>query len=1371
MARTSHRPSSPLAAAAFLPAPLTLPLQNGWLHVAREWQPALLDAEGNWQPGWQRQWATIGQHRRAFRTHVEVNGLVFGLAVHPQPLRVAVGSPHMTLERRWLAAALAERSGGGTAVLGWEVLLALWDGADPQAAPLAIELATGLPLAQLPLPPRDWTVVEPVLRARARSIDDHAARTALPLAEQLAQTALSALETAPAARNALLRLVAALPAVEADPTGTTLQTLTRGALHTAAADTALEPTLRAALTSAAAVAEWLPARWLAKLVQRVSEPVARQFLAGVDMHDAAAVLDNLQQQGLDATIDRLGEAVVTDVEADRYLADVLGIVEAVAARHPPGERNAAGQLRAHVSVKCSALCPDYNPDDPAGVWQQAGPRLLALLRLAQAKRVCIQLDAEHRPVRDLTLWLLQQAIAQAPDLHEPALEVGVVVQAYLTDAGAHVQDVLALARQLRTPLAVRLVKGAYWDAETMAAAAHFGLPDHFLHKSETDLHFQHLIVQLLAASADGVPLRLAVASHNLRDHAFACAVQATHYPQTPQLEHQVLHQTATALALGLRADGHAVRVYVPVGSLLMGMAYLVRRILENSSQVGVLTMTRQGAALHSRLLPPAQTLAALQSAHTQHQPVLADGYYTTPPLPLHKPQDKQAFEHAFARLLLPIQLQESDHNGDWLVLTSPCDPALQLGQARVATPGDVDQLVQRAWRAHRLWGEQTPLARAERLWRAAALTRALRLPLAALICAEAGKPRAEALADVDEAADFLHWYADLAAGDETSAQTQPLGVVAVVAPWNFPLAIAVGMAAAALAAGNAVVLKSAEATPLVVGTWLAHCRTMGLFGDELLHVVGPGPTTGAALVAHPLVSGVSFTGSARVGQSLQQLIATTPGPQGLARRLVAELGGKNAVVVCASADLDEAVAILLRSAFGHAGQKCSAASRAVVHQSVFRPLLERLVQAAASLRVGPGWAPGVQLGPVIRQSDQVRLRKAAEACWQEWLADGGDPNAPRCDRSDETKEDRPAGWYVGPVVVPASARQALDPRSTLHQEHFGPILQVVAFATEAEAVSICNAPGYALTAGIVTQDPAEVERLIGLLRAGNVYVNRPITGARVGVEPFGGFGWSGSGPKAGGPLALWPWRHPRLPPEAATWLELPPASTPTQLAWPQPNGPLLADALHSAATQPNAVQAAQAQVLQTLRWLAATLPQQLGSTRTVDRVTLNLPAQRTHLVWLRPRGPVVVVAAALHGGDAGLLYAAGAVLCGCPVVVLAQHAAALQRWQQWLRWWDLPDDDAVRLLGPDDAPEQAAVLDDPQLAVVAVDAAAALPPSWLERTLAPREGVPAARQLLAPNLTTLQRNPAQWLQCFALPTVVAENTLRHGAALQDTASS
>lgn len=1354
------------------PQTAVLAVRDGWLHVLNDWLGALQSGSGAWRAGWQRQFAQLQNWpiHRAFRTHIELEGLVFGLAVHPSPLRLAIGSANMALERALLHAGLSSGPNAAASMQGLEVLLALWDSADPHAAPLAVEWHSGRSLSSLPLPAHDWQRLEPALQRRAARLDGLAQHAPVSAQELAAQHALALLEAAPTARNALLRLVAALPALQAEPTGVPLQQLACAALKTAAADPVLAGASQTALHSVAALALALPPRWLATLMVRLTEPVARQFLAGADVPDAGPVLQALERSGLDATIDRLGEAVVTEAEADRYVADVTAIIDAVAARHPPGARNLAGQLRAHVSIKCSALCPHYDADNPEGVWRSAGPRLLLLLERAEQLQVCVQLDAEHRPVRDLTLWLLQRALRELqPATSAPPLEVGIVVQAYLTDAESHLREVVALAQTRQTPLSIRLVKGAYWDAETMQAAAHGRLPEQFLCKSETDLQFQHLLVQLIAASATGLPVRVAVASHNLRDHAFACEVRNTLFPHAPALEHQVLHQTANPLAFALQADGHAVRVYVPVGSLLMGMAYLVRRILENSSQVGVLTQTRQGLPLASRLIAPAHELLILRDQQALPRAAVLPELINTPPLQLHHPDAVQALQAAIANRPV-LKLQPGGHTGPLQTVLSPCDHKMVVGTIRTAASTDLEPLLLRAAQAQPHWGALTALQRAQTLWQAAILTRANRLELAALICAEAGKPRLEALADVDEAADFLHYYANLAVSSGTSAKTEPLGVVAVIAPWNFPLAIAVGMAAAALAAGNAVVLKSAEATPLVVERWLGLCCAEQLWGDTLLHAVG-GAETGAALAAHPLVSGISFTGSLRVGQQLAELIARAPAPDGWPRRLVAELGGKNAVVVCASADLDEAVLVLLRSAFGHAGQKCSAASRAIVDASIYPQLLARLVDAAHTLQVGPGWSAASQLGPVIRASDQQRLRDAARACWQEWLAHGGSSDAPCCDKSHLDDAALPPGWYVGPIVLPAKASQALDRNSTLHREQFGPLLQVIEVHSEAEAIAVCNATSYALTAGVVSQDPNQVERLVSQLRAGNVYVNRPITGARVGVEPFGGFGRSGSGPKAGGPQALWPWRRPILRPAPASWLDLPQPGAASPRAWPTVDWPLLASSLRAAAVRADAVQYAAAQTLADLRWLATSLPRQLGPQRRADRLTVALPAQRTHLLWLRPRGPVAVLAAAHRDADVGLLYAAAALLCGCPVVVLAQHEAANQRWTQWLHWLDLTQPDAICLLGPCDREAQAAVLDDPQLAVIAVDSSSAPPCEVQRRALLPRLNAPTARQFVSPATTVLGRDTGHWLQCFALPTVVAENTLRHGAPLQDDATA
>ncbi|MBI4367691.1 MAG: proline dehydrogenase family protein [Deltaproteobacteria bacterium] len=581
-----------------------------------------------------------------------------------------------------------------------------------------------------------------------------------------------------------------------------------------------------------------------------------------------------------------------------------------------------------------------------------------------------------------------------------------------------------------------------------------------------------------------------------------------------------MHGTAEALSTGMAHLGWVVRNYVPVGDLLEGMAYLVRRILENASQVGVLAQGRmqvrgarsevRGSNIEHRTSNPEQYPPSITA--------LGPAFVNIPPLRPYIPEEWEPAWRAVADFTADSAREvPTGFHGARLQTYSPSDPSRGLGQVPLATPHDAEAAVARAARGYEClpWATWPASERAAVLLRAAIRLTVHRPRLAALIVHEGGKILTEALADVDEAIDFCHYYAK-----ETVriAREQPYlaarGVFAVIAPWNFPCSIPCGMAVGALAAGNTVLLKPAEHTPLVAHELVRTLHAAGVPADALVYCAGPGAEIGPILTEHPAIAGVAFTGSKAVGMRIarhagRRLVALSNGHL-VPARVIAEMGGKNAIVVTATADLDQAVAGILISAFGHAGQKCSAASRVVVDRRVLPRFAKRLVAALRDYPVGRADDPAACIPPLIGPRERTQLRAHARAAMDEAVASGG---RVLCDR---THEPLP-GYCLGPCVVELSARRACARESLAQQELFGPILHVIAYATEAEAIALFNGTEYGLTGGIYSQSEDEIARLLPFLEAGNIYVNRPCTGAHVAIEPFGGFKHSGTGPKAGGP--------------------------------------------------------------------------------------------------------------------------------------------------------------------------------------------------------------------------------------------------------------
>ncbi|MDP9404923.1 MAG: proline dehydrogenase family protein [Actinomycetota bacterium] len=899
------------------------------------------------------------------------------------------------------------------------------------------------------------------------------------------------------------------------------------------------------------VADHLPLgdRVTAAVARRNIERMARQFIVGRSPADAVAGLHRLWRQGSAFTVDLLGEKTVTEAEADRYAArvdDLLRTLLAETATWAPDdhlERDDLGPLpRANVSIKPTALSSQYAPLTREEGLAQARARLMPLLQLAAAEGAFVWFDMEHYDVKDLTLELFRSLLEDPRLAH---LHAGVVLQAYLKECRLDLADLIAWAHGLDrgTPIGVRLVKGAYWDAETVTAGAEGWPVPVFEDKDETDASFERC-VRLLHDHHNTV--RAAFGSHNLRSLAYAVSyARANGIPDTAY-ELQMLYGMAEPVQAAIRRLGSRLRIYAPVGELVPGMAYLVRRLLENTSNESFVRQRfAEGRKVDELIAPPGvdklpEPEAPVRRQETDVRAVVAAfedkaRYRPEPPAEWRRADVRSAFAAAVAHAdprsghRRPIEVPaviagERVSTAGSIASVDPGDPEQVLATSAACGAVEADAAVEAAVAAWPAWRRTPATDRAAVLFRAAEWMRARREELAALEVFEAGKPWAEADGDVCEAIDFCEYYGrqmlrldrggavDSPPGESNRLRYQGKGIGVVIAPWNFPLAIPTGMVVAALVAGNAVVLKPAEQTPAVAFRLVEALEAGGLPAGVLGFLPGIGEEVGAHLVEHPEVSFIVFTGSKEVGLTINQAAAVPRGSQRHVKRVVAEMGGKNALVVDGDADLDQAVPAIASSAFGYAGQKCSAASRLVVLDAVYDELVRRLVGHARELPMGHPREMGVKVGPVIDEEAWTRVRGHVE-------------RAPAEGTVLLARSDVPAaGWFVGPTIV-----GDVSPGSPLaRNEIFGPVLTVMRAADLDEAISVANDTEYALTAGVFSRSPVNIAHASAELRAGNVYVNRAITGAVVGRQPFGGYGLSGVGSKAGGPDYLLQFLDPRV---------------------------------------------------------------------------------------------------------------------------------------------------------------------------------------------------------------------------------------------------
>jgi RHH-type proline utilization regulon transcriptional repressor/proline dehydrogenase/delta 1-pyrroline-5-carboxylate dehydrogenase len=884
---------------------------------------------------------------------------------------------------------------------------------------------------------------------------------------------------------------------------------------------------------------WLGEKVVAMMLRETVRRLARRFVAGSTPAEARRAVLSARGAGQAFTLDLLGEACLSDSEADAYeqrYVELLETLGAEAARWPEVpliDRAAWGPLpRVNLSVKISALHPWLNPADPDGSAAAVKRRLRGILRVARARHAHVQIDMEDRHLRDLTLKIFMELAGETEFRRDRHL--GVVLQAYLKDAEQDARRVIEWARQRGTPVTIRLVKGAYWDYETAHAELESWPVPVFETKPETDASFERL-TRLFIEHADVVDL--AVGSHNIRSIAHALAArEAAGLPQA-QLEFQALYGMAQPLVRALTERGERVRIYMPFGALLPGMAYLVRRLLENTSNESFL---RRGFAEHE----PVEALLA--SPEAQAAPALSRrvpaspgrderggvrGAISGPPTSMinepHADFARPDARERFARALAAVRPQlggdvplviggERVETAEGLVSVNPSRAAELVGRTASAGPQEVDRAVAAAVRAFPGWRDAGVEARSHALGRVAAHLRERRAELAAWIVYEAGKPWAEADGDVTEAIDFVEYYRSQAVelqrpltlgrrrGEVNHYTREARGVVAVIAPWNFPLAILTGMTSAALATGNTVVMKPAEQTPVIAGKLMEVFESAGLPPGVVNYLPGRGDVAGDRLVRHPNVGLIVFTGSQEVGTRIYATAAATPGAR-LLKRVVAEMGGKNAIIVDDDADLDEAVQGILTSAFAYAGQKCSACSRVIGVGRVYPRLVERLADAARTLPMGPADAPGTVVGPVIDEASRERIAGYVDL--------GKRLARPVLLRDVDSALAALGGYYVAPAIfadVPLACALA-------REEIFGPVLSCMAAESYEQALEIATDLDYALTGGVFSRSPVRVAQARQAFRVGNLYINRPTTGAHVGRQPFGGRQLSGIGYQAGGP--------------------------------------------------------------------------------------------------------------------------------------------------------------------------------------------------------------------------------------------------------------
>ncbi|MGV8804686.1 MAG: trifunctional transcriptional regulator/proline dehydrogenase/L-glutamate gamma-semialdehyde dehydrogenase [Polaromonas sp.] len=866
-------------------------------------------------------------------------------------------------------------------------------------------------------------------------------------------------------------------------------------------------------------------------VHRAMKLMGEQFVTGQTISEALANSRALEKAGFRHSYDMLGEAAMTEQDAERYLASYEQAIHAIGkASHGRGIHEGPG-----ISVKLSALHPRYSRAQRDRVMGELLPRLLGLAVLARHYDIGINIDAEEADRLELSLDLLE-CLCFAPEL-KGWNGIGFVVQAYQKRCPYVLDYLIDLARRSSHRLMVRLVKGAYWDSEIKRAQLD-GLDGYpvFTRKVYTDVSYLACARKLLAAPDAVYPQ---FATHNAQTVASIYHMAGQNF-YSGQYEFQCLHgmgeplyeQVTGSVAAGKL--GRPCRIYAPVGTHETLLAYLVRRLLENGANTSFVNRIGDpGVPVTELVLDPvlevqqlAQKTGELGAPHPKialPRQLFADlgaqSRLNSFGLNLANEQQLASLSAGLLRSTQVIYAASASGTGagsfhfdsaaadGWEPVRNPADTRDQVGWVRPASSEEVERAVQRASHAAQIWQGTPPQERAACLKRAADLLEQRTQSVLGLIVREAGKSLPNAIAEVREAVDFLRYYAAQVDATFDNDTHRPLGVVLCISPWNFPLAIFAGQVAAALASGNCALAKPAEQTPLVADVMVDILIEAGVPPDAVQLLPGSGETVGAALVAHRLVAGVMFTGSTDVSRLIAQSLARRLSPQGHPIALIAETGGQNALVADSSALAEQLVGDVLASAFDSAGQRCSALRLLCLQEDGADRVVEMIRHALREWVMGNPDRMHTDVGPVIDEDARGQIEQhiaAMQAAGQR-----------------VTRMARIEGAGQGHFVVPTLIE--IDSVERLQREVFGPVLHVLRYKREqlGQVLDAINATGYGLTFGVHSRIDETIAQVTQRVQAGNIYVNRNVIGAVVGVQPFGGMGLSGTGPKAGGPLYLY----------------------------------------------------------------------------------------------------------------------------------------------------------------------------------------------------------------------------------------------------------
>ncbi|MCP5464161.1 MAG: bifunctional proline dehydrogenase/L-glutamate gamma-semialdehyde dehydrogenase, partial [Deltaproteobacteria bacterium] len=798
----------------------------------------------------------------------------------------------------------------------------------------------------------------------------------------------------------------------------------------------------------------------AQLVKKNVGAMAKGFIAGENSTQVLKPLRKLWDHGYCFTVDILGEAVLSPQEELHYQAQYRELVNGLgqAVKTWPEQRHSQSASykipKCNVSVKLSSLCSQINNLDFKGTVQAIKERVRPILKDALTQEAFVYFDMEQNDFREIVLAVADEILMEAEFRDYP--HFGIVIQAYLKDSLTDLRRLKSLAGKRGAPITVRLVKGAYWDYEVaMAQQRDWSIPV-FEQKSETDAHYERCTEFLLNSAPE---LKSAFASHNLRSLLNALLLAEELGQNKSDIEIQMLFGMGGAFQKAFLEQGYRVRQYVPVGELIPGMAYLVRRLLENTANEGFLRSTfDENADIQKLLENPVlkiKSQAKLRPVQNKESLVFKNEAFFDFSIEDQRswvePMLKQVQEN-FPVTVDPVVNGQVKKTKERLSHFNPGQTKQLVSDIACSEKVLADQALEACEEAMQDWATRSMQERAQVLRKAAGVFRERKKELIALITLEVGKPIAEADADVCEAIDFCDYYALLAEqmdeekdmgsvpGEQNRFFYQAKGPAVAIAPWNFPCAILVGMTVGPLVCGNPVIMKPAEQSSATAQMVFQILKQAGVPDNALHFLPGKGEEVGAYLVAHPKTHIITFTGSRTVGLAIQKQAAQVVPGQHHIKKVVAELGGKNGLIVDDTADIDEAVKGAVSSAFGFAGQKCSACSRVIVDENIYDAFVARFVEAAKAIPTGHVQDLKNKVGPVIDEESYKRLQSVLKKHKDQILA--------QVDAGDDFKQ----GFFIPPTVLESS-----DPKSELGQtEFFGPVVTLFKAKGIDDAIRILN---------------------------------------------------------------------------------------------------------------------------------------------------------------------------------------------------------------------------------------------------------------------------------------------------------------------------